>query len=514
MKASTTVHKPERVLQGSGLLPHAAIHSVADGAAPTHDGVQFGWEFSQVPAHAADLAAPCPVTPRRCPFGGACHTCPARVQAKLAISQPDDEDEREADRVAETVMRMPAPEEEDKGPCRQPGCARTVQRQAADGVTQSEIPPVVHEVLRSPGRPLDAATRAFMEPRLRHDFGHVRVHTDAKAAESARAIRALAYTLGHDVVFGPGQYQPQTNGGKKLLAHELTHVLQQNCTPHNADILIQRQIPYDPTQTTLTPEAVKDLSDEELKTQIDSLNESLTSRPGIEPPNAMEIQAMMDNLAILQQELALRRKQKQSALGNAMVAEARARMNNPTVRKAYSSTIPWFFTPNPDLRGFTTEEAALSSWKGSVMCNELPDLGCTFDTKKKLTEWTNYPTGEGSVWWGEGVFTCNVFVYDVLYNVGHPAPLGSNQHYFDPEGTYNSEGALETYFEDVQPDQIQPGDVFATTGHMEIVTSSLNKPPGEKGGGTFTSIGAGKNGVGVAESTRAVGGQRFKRVRL
>lgn len=89
------------------------------------------------------------------------------------------------------------------------------------------VPPIVHEVLNSPGQSLDAGTRAFMEPRFGHDFSQVRVHTDAKAAESARAVNALAYTVGRDVVFGIGQYAPGTSEGRRLMAHELTHVVQQ-----------------------------------------------------------------------------------------------------------------------------------------------------------------------------------------------------------------------------------------------------------------------------------------------
>src|SRR5205823_2267360 len=91
----------------------------------------------------------------------------------------------------------------------------------------STVPPVVHNVLRSPGQALEPGTRAFMEPRFGHDFSQVRVHTDAQAAESARAVNALAYTVGQDVVFGVGQYAPRTLEGKRLLAHELTHMVQQ-----------------------------------------------------------------------------------------------------------------------------------------------------------------------------------------------------------------------------------------------------------------------------------------------
>ena len=70
------------------------------------------------------------------------------------------------------------------------------------------VPPIVHEVLNSTGQPLDAATRAFFEPRFGHDFSRVRLHTDARAAESARAVNALAYTVGPDVVFAARQYFP------------------------------------------------------------------------------------------------------------------------------------------------------------------------------------------------------------------------------------------------------------------------------------------------------------------
>ena len=103
----------------------------------------------------------------------------------------------------------------------------TLQRRAVDQTEPTEVPPIVHEVLRSPGQPLDPATRAFFEPRFGHDFSKVRVHTDARAAESARAVNALAYTVGRDVVFGEEQYSPRVRAGNELIAHELTHVLQQ-----------------------------------------------------------------------------------------------------------------------------------------------------------------------------------------------------------------------------------------------------------------------------------------------
>lgn len=104
-------------------------------------------------------------------------------------------------------------------------------QRAAAGPTSETVPPIVHEVLRSHGAPLDATTRAFMEPRFGHDFSRVRVHTDAKAAESARAVHAQAYTVGQNIVFGPGHSSPHSQAGRRLLAHELVHTLQQAVVP-------------------------------------------------------------------------------------------------------------------------------------------------------------------------------------------------------------------------------------------------------------------------------------------
>jgi hypothetical protein len=97
--------------------------------------------------------------------------------------------------------------------------------QAAEG--DRIAPPIVRGVLSSPGQPLDPGTRRSLEPRFGRDFSHVRVHHDARAAASADAVSALAYTVGRDIVFGPGQYQPSTRRGRALLGHELTHVVQQ-----------------------------------------------------------------------------------------------------------------------------------------------------------------------------------------------------------------------------------------------------------------------------------------------
>lgn len=114
------------------------------------------------------------------------------------------------------------------GECEECGKKKqALQRKASNRSQSSEVPPIVHEVLRTPGQSLDSATRSFMEPRFGHDFSGVRVHTDDKAAESARAVDGLAYSVGRDVVFGAGQYAPGAPAGRKLLTHELAHVVQQ-----------------------------------------------------------------------------------------------------------------------------------------------------------------------------------------------------------------------------------------------------------------------------------------------
>ncbi len=106
--------------------------------------------------------------------------------------------------------------------------SQLTQRKAVSTQAKGGVPPIVHDVLRSPGQPLEPAARTFMESRFGHDFGKVRVRTDARAGASAQALKARAYTVGQDVVFGAGQYAPGTQEGRLLLAHELTHVIQQD----------------------------------------------------------------------------------------------------------------------------------------------------------------------------------------------------------------------------------------------------------------------------------------------
>jgi hypothetical protein len=241
-----------------------------------------------------------------------------RLQTKLTINTPGDQYEQEADRVADQVMRMPddpsqaltAPVLRRKCACGGSGggsgtcseCAKKeeLQRSTAgpaavpeappivhdvlgqlgrpldaslrtffeprfghdvgkvpERIDYPQAPPMVHDVLRSPGRPLDPETRSFMEPRFGYDLSHVRVHEGTQAGESTRAVNALAYTVGSHIVIGDRNPSPHTAPGRRLLAHELTHVLQQRAANYSWGILQRETISdCDTEQARLVSSAV------------------------------------------------------------------------------------------------------------------------------------------------------------------------------------------------------------------------------------------------------------------
>jgi hypothetical protein len=123
---------------------------------------------------------------------------------------------------------------------------------------ETAVPGIVYDVLNSSGRPLDTDVKDFMELRFGKDFGQVRVHVDGRAADSAGAVNALAYTVGQDIVFGSGRYLPQTGEGRRLLAHELAHVAQQRPSRQTShampmaaprSVLMREPVPDNPTQS-------------------------------------------------------------------------------------------------------------------------------------------------------------------------------------------------------------------------------------------------------------------------
>jgi len=177
------------------------------------------WDFSKIPV------LPAPSRPA------------AVVQKKLVVGSAVDPLEREADAMADRVMRMSDSSSMQAKVLAASDSTGSVRRSATIASSPTMAPPLVHEALRSSGTPLDAATRNFMESRFNHDFSRVRVHADATAAESARQVNARAYTIGSRIVFGGGQYAPATITGRRLLAHELAHTVQQE---HAGGGLLQR----------------------------------------------------------------------------------------------------------------------------------------------------------------------------------------------------------------------------------------------------------------------------------
>jgi hypothetical protein len=153
---------------------------------------------------------------------------PSTSQAKHT-SAPGDAAERAADDTARELGGLAAPEASQAVQLRERLQTTRVQRPMVLRAVESQagVPPIVGEVLSSPGEPLDATTRASMERRLGYDLGQIRVHADSRAAESSAAVNADAYAVGGHLAFGAGQYAPHSAGGRRLLAHELAHVVQQ-----------------------------------------------------------------------------------------------------------------------------------------------------------------------------------------------------------------------------------------------------------------------------------------------
>src|SRR5439155_6303986 len=167
------------------------------------------------------------------------------LQAKLTVGHPDDPLEREADDVAEQVMRMPDESVSTQGmspPAVQRKCAECEQadedEQSMRVQTKRDGPAAMTSAssdiasriaaLGGRGDPLAPGIRSYFEPRFGRDLGAVRTHTGADADETSRAIGARAYTYGTDVAFRAGEFSPETVDGQRLLAHELTHVIQQS----------------------------------------------------------------------------------------------------------------------------------------------------------------------------------------------------------------------------------------------------------------------------------------------
>jgi hypothetical protein len=221
----TQNHLDESARQSVPTNPHGAVLALQRSAGNHAVNHLLESGFSALPSTGAVLQ-------RKCACGGAagmsgeCEECSQQqrlgLQTKLKINEPGDIYEQEADRIADQVIATPAHHAVS-------GASPRIQRFSGQSNGQMGAAPAsVDQALASPGRPLEPALRQDMEQRFGHDFSRVRVHSGAVAEQSARDVNARAYTVGHDVVFGAGLFAPGTHEGRRLLAHELTHVVQQS----------------------------------------------------------------------------------------------------------------------------------------------------------------------------------------------------------------------------------------------------------------------------------------------
>jgi hypothetical protein len=199
-------------------------------ASPTNEPPRSAPEPLHVDLARVTLRAPVGAAQRMCD-GCAEEIDENKPQPKLEVGAPDDEYEQEADRVADAVMRMPEEKVQREAITPKEDEEEKVQTAAVSAAVPTMTPhraTGVAAARKGGGAPLAAAERSFFESRMGFDFSRVRIHDSDTAAHSAHSLKARAYTLGSDIVFAAGQYAPGTGSGRLLLAHELTHVVQQN----------------------------------------------------------------------------------------------------------------------------------------------------------------------------------------------------------------------------------------------------------------------------------------------
>jgi hypothetical protein len=195
-------------------IVHEVLRSpeAPDAATSAFAEQRFAYDFCRIPAHFKSSA---------------------KIQAKLAVNTPGDVFEQEADRIADQVLAAPT-----QSAVR--GLPPRIQRFAGQATRHVYASPdSVDRVLASSGSPLEPALQQDMEQRFGHDFSHVRVHSGQAAEQSTREVNAHAFTVGNDIVFGKDRFAPGTHEGRRLLAHELTHVVQQSDT--DGSIIDQRK---------------------------------------------------------------------------------------------------------------------------------------------------------------------------------------------------------------------------------------------------------------------------------
>lgn len=246
------------VAKPSAGAPLREPHNTATAAAPAHVRATFQHNFANIAVSAASVPG---------------------VQAKLTVGRPDDDFEREADRVADRIVAMPVPAAARDAAPSSDGSELVVQRKCdcgsgaqAAGDEEDRGGAVDPSSLNNDdenqidigggGAPLSPGARAGMESRFGFDFSGVRIHADDRADSLAAGLGARAFTVGSDIFFGRQQYEPESRAGQRLLAHELTHVVQQTQSGHSGSVSrlgeprVQRYLAGPPERiatTTTTP---------------------------------------------------------------------------------------------------------------------------------------------------------------------------------------------------------------------------------------------------------------------
>jgi hypothetical protein len=234
-----------------------------------------------------------------CACGGDCPRCNRKkknnkeiLQAKLKVGDSDNAYEQEANRVADEVMASPGRIVVSNNSARR---IQGLKSQASEH--RSTAPPSVERALSGSGRSIDTYLQQDLSQRFGQDFSKVRIHTDVIAEQSAKDLGACAYTVGHNIVFGAGQFAPATPQGKHLLAHELTHVVQQS---ENRNLGIQRYIAEDVLTTHITREQADEMTDAELDQEMHRLRNHLSTldRTSSDFAGAVENLHILESIAL------------------------------------------------------------------------------------------------------------------------------------------------------------------------------------------------------------------------
>ncbi len=457
----------------------------------------------------------------------------ATIQASLKISQPNDKYEQEADRVADQVMRMSdpklqrqpeneaeeetlqtkplagqitpliqrqaEPEEEEEEPV-QPGYDQEleesnpimesvptrdagelgeeeeelIQTKSDIGAASQATSGIAHAIhfIKGGGQPLPASERSFFEPRFGRDFGNVRVYSDSRAALTAQSINARAFTLGRDIVFGAEQYSPGSRKGRSLLAHELTHIVQQGGNRTSSKAQHRESIESDPID--------KRLVGFEFQTGNKvTRNAKKRTKGG----------SLSDRMTLTHAPLQIQR----AALGKTIIANAEKRWRNPLLKIFYNN----FFgaiVPNDKWPHAIARDSFL--WVAGEM--KKPKVRRAYyravrrdkRSKRRLTKnekwfqrlWDRYrlvshydkqlrhfPSSDYYIDYGSN--KCNLFVFDAIWDAGKKFVL-ANGHYPGPDQVSRGVTGLKRI---TKYSQVKKGDIFWEENHVGLVRRRIRR---------------------------------------